>query len=106
MITIDDFRKLDLRIGTITAAERIEGSGKLLKLVVDLGDETRQIIAGIARHYEPESLIGKQVPVLANLEPRSLMGLESQGMIVCADVDGKPVLLHPDTSMPKGAKLT
>ncbi len=109
MVSIDDFRKLELKIGRITAAERIEGSDKLLKLMVDLGappaDGTRQIIAGIAKFYDPESLVGKQVPILTNLEPRILMGLESQGMIVCADVDGKPVLLHPDTNVPEGANL-
>ncbi|MBI2055519.1 MAG: methionine--tRNA ligase subunit beta [Candidatus Sungbacteria bacterium] len=106
MISLDDFRKLELKIGRITAAERIEGSDKLLKLTVDLGTETRQIIAGIAKHYEPSALIGKQVPVLANLEPRMLMGLESQGMIVCADEDGKPVLLHPDREVPNGGNLS
>lgn len=105
MVSIDDFRKLEMKIGRIQSAERIEGSDKLLKLTVDLGAETRQIIAGIAKWYEPEALVGKQVPVLANLEPRMLMGLESQGMIVCADVDGTPVLLHPDTSVPEGARL-
>lgn len=105
MISIEDFRKLELKIGTITAAERIEGSNKLLKLTVDLGTEARQIIAGIGKQREPSTLIGKQAPVLANLEPRAFMGLESQGMIVCADVDGKPVLLHPDNNVPEGARL-
>ncbi|MBI3305189.1 methionine--tRNA ligase [Candidatus Parcubacteria bacterium] len=110
MITIDDFKKLDLRIGTITAAERIEGSEKLLKLMVDLGAPPaggpRQIIAGIAKWYEPSTLIGKQVPVLANLESRQFMGLESQGMIVCANEDGKPVLLHPDREVLNGTVLS
>lgn len=110
MVSIDDFRKLDLKIGRITAAERIEGSEKLLKLMVDLGDPSaggpRQIIAGIAKFYDPESLVGKQVPVLANLEPRTLMGLESQGMIICVDDEGKPALLGPEHDVPIGARLT
>lgn len=106
MISIDDFRKLEMKIGRITAAESIAGSDKLLKLTVDLGPETRQIIAGIAKWYAPETLVGKQVPVLMNLEPRTFMGLESQGMIICVDVEGKPVLLHPDKEVTDGARLT
>lgn len=102
MITIDDFKKLDIRIGTIIAAERIEGADKLLKLEIDLGTEKRQVCAGLAQHYQPEQLIGKQIPFLANLEPRMLRGIESQGMILAADHEGKPVLLHPDTIIPNG----
>lgn len=94
-ITITDLQKCDIRIGKILAAERVEGSEKLLKLLVDLGEATpRQVLSGIAKVIEPEALVGKLVPVVTNLEPRAMMGLESQGMILCVD-DGGPVLLHP-----------
>ena len=103
-ITFEDFAKLDIRVGTILEAEAVEGADKILKLVVDLGDEKRTIAAGIAEFYTPEELIGKQVPVLTNLEPRTFRGVESQGMILAAD-DEKPILLHPDKQIPNGTKL-
>ena len=106
-ITIDDFVKLDLRVGTVVEAERVKKADKLLRIVVDLGFEKRQVVAGIAKVYEPESLIGRQVVVVANLAPRKLRGLESNGMIVAASVgpDDKPVLVgfHEDVS--DGARL-
>ncbi len=106
-ITIDDFVKLDLRVGTVVEAERVKKADKLLRIVVDLGFEKRQVVAGIAKVYEPESLIGRQVVVVANLAPRKLRGLESNGMIVAASVgpDDKPVLVgfHEDVS--NGARL-
>jgi|SRR3989338_9180842 len=96
MISIDDFKKLEMRTGKVLHAERIEGSEKLLKLNVDIGGEKRQIIAGIGQHYEPESLIGRMAVILANLEPRSIMGLESQGMMLAAS-DGETIaILSPD----------
>jgi len=105
VISFDDFKKLDIRIGTIIEAERVEGSDKLLKLQIDLGEEKRQIIAGLGKQYEPQDLVGRQIPILANLEPKMLMGLESQGMLLAADDDGKPVLLHPDKIVNNGAKV-
>ncbi len=108
-ISFEDFKKLDIRIGKIISAERVEGSDKLLKLEVDFGLSEagegikRQIIAGIGKAYEPESLIGKQCPFAYNLEPKSLKGLESQGMILCPSNDGAPVLLHPDKEIPPGS---
>ncbi len=105
IIDINEFAKLDLRIGKIENAERVEGSKKLIKLEVDVGDETRQLVAGIAEEYNPESLIGKLVPVLANLKPVKLMGVESQGMILAVDVNGKPILLHPDVEVPAGSRV-
>ena len=105
IIDINEFAKLDLRIGKIKNAERVEGSKKLIKLEVDVGDETRQLVAGIAEEYTPESLIGKLVPVLANLKPVKLMGVESQGMILAVDVNGKPILLHPDREVPAGSRV-
>ena len=110
MITYEDFAKLEIKIGTIISAERVEGSEKLLKLSVDLGEKSetglptgRQVIAGIAKSYEPESLIGKQVLVLINLEPRMIMSLESQGMILAADSPAGPVLLSPEKEVPSGS---
>jgi methionine--tRNA ligase beta chain len=107
-MTIDEFKNADLRVGEITAAERVEGSEKLLKLKVDLGEEeARQILSGIAKHYAPEDLIGKKVVIIANLEPRMLMGHESRGMLLAAHgEDEAPVLLLPDANVPPGAKIT
>ena len=88
---IDDFRRVDLRVAKVIEAAKVEGSKKLIKLVVDLGAEKRQIIAGLAEYYKPEDLVGKYVVVVANLQPKKMMGLESQGMLL-ATCD-KPVLL-------------
>ena len=103
MITFDDFRKLEIRIGKILSAEKIKGTDKLIKLKVDLGTEKRQLVAGIAEFFEPDYLIGKEIPVLMNLEPRTFKGIESQGMILAADVNGEPVLLHPGKEIPPGS---
>ena len=105
MITFDDFKKLDIRVGKIVAAEKVMGTDKLLKLEIDLGVEKRQLVAGIAESYLPEQLIGREVPVLVNLEPRSIRGIESQGMVLAASVDGRPVLLHPDSDVPPGSSI-
>ncbi|AEA11797.1 methionyl-tRNA synthetase, beta subunit [Thermoproteus uzoniensis 768-20] len=91
LISIDDFKKIELKVGKVLEAQRIEGSKKLIRLVVDLGSEKRQIVAGLAEHYAPEALVGKYVIVVANLQPRRLMGYESQGMLL-ATCD-KPTLL-------------
>ena len=102
-INITDLQKCEIKIGKVLSAERIEGSEKLLKLSVDLGEaEPRTILSGIAKVVEPEALVGKLVPVVANLEPREMMGLVSQGMILCAD-DGGPVLLHPAKDVAPGS---
>src|SRR3990167_5062734 len=106
MASIDDFQKLAIKIGTIRSAEKVEGSSKLLKLDIDLGHEKRQVLAGIGEKYDPEDLKGKQIPILANLEPRMMMGLESQGMILAADVNGEPFLLHPDSLVANGSKIS
>ncbi len=106
MITIEDFSKLDIRIGTIISAEKIPEADKLLKLQVDMGDEERQIMAGIAEYYpDPNEIIGRQIPIIVNLEPRMLRGYESQGMMVAAGTDEKAVLLHPGEKVPNGSKL-
>jgi len=104
-INFEEFQKIDLRVGKIIEAEKIEGTDKLLKLKVDLGEEKRQLVAGIAKFYQPEDLIGKEIVVVANLEPKTLRGVESQGMLLAADVEGKPVLLKPDQEVPPGTKI-
>ena len=104
MITFDDFKKLEIKIGKVVSAEKIPEADKLIRLVIDLGAERRQIIAGIAEIIDnPEKLVGKEMPVLVNLEPRKLRGYESQGMILAADVEGRPVLLHPENEVPPGS---
>jgi len=106
-ITIDDFAKVELRVALVKVAERVKGADKLLRLEVDLGTETRQIVAGIAKAYDPEKLIGRKVVIVANLAPRKLRGLESQGMIVAASLgdDGVPVLAGFLEDVPVGARL-
>ena len=101
-ISFDDFKKIEIRIGKILSAERVENSHKLLKLQVDFGTEQRQILAGIAKFYEPEALIGKLCPFAFNLAPKMMGDIESQGMILCAD-NGEPVLLHPDKDILPGS---
>ena len=106
-ITIDDFAKVELRVGQIKSAERIQGADKLLKLMVDIGDEVRQILAGIAMGYAPEELVGRKVVVATNLAPRKMRGLESNGMLLAASAgaDGKPVLCTFAEEIPVGAKV-
>ena len=109
-ISIDDFSKVELKVGLIKSAERIEGT-RLLKLIVDLGSEERQIISGIAEYYSPEQLIGKKVIVVANLKPKMIRGFESQGMILAAGCKGdedkgiKPTLLTVDGDVPPGTRV-
>ena len=106
-ITIDDFAKVELRVGQVQVAERVKGADRLLRLEVNIGDEVRQIVAGIAEAYEPEKLIGRKVVIVANLQPRKLRGLESNGMIVAASLGekGKPVLAGFLEDVEIGARL-
>ncbi|OGZ46599.1 MAG: methionine--tRNA ligase subunit beta [Candidatus Ryanbacteria bacterium RIFCSPHIGHO2_02_FULL_45_13b] len=106
-VSYDNFSKLDLRVARVANAERVSGSEKLLRLEVDMGDgTTRQIIAGIGKAYTPETLTGKEIIVVANLEPRMLMGLESQGMLLAArDAEGMPVLLSTEKDTSPGSKI-
>src|SRR5262249_40370101 len=107
-IGIEDFIKVELRVGEIKTAERLPKSDKLLRFTIDLGEaQPRQILAGIAQYYEPEKLIGRKVIVVANLAPRKLRGFESQGMILAASVgeEGRPVLAGFLEEVPIGAKL-
>ena len=105
-ITIDDFAKVDLRVAVIKHAEKVKGADKLLRLEVDLGFEQRQIVAGIALAYEPEKLIGRKIVIVANLAPRKLRGLESNGMLLAASLEGGvPVLAGFHEETPIGARL-
>lgn len=106
-ISIDEFKKLDARIGVVLAAEAVEGSEKLIKLTLDFKEETpRQILSGIKQWYTPESLIGKRMLFVINLAPRSMMGLESQGMLMAVDgIDGAPVFLVPEQEVLPGARV-
>lgn len=104
-IDIKEFERLDIRVGKIVKAERVPRTTKLLRLEVDIGDEVRQLVAGIANEYSPEELIGKFIIVLANLKPKVIRGIVSQGMLLAADVNGKPVLLTTDKPVPPGSKV-
>ena len=106
MISFEDFKKLDIRIGKIISAERIPDSDKLVKMQVDFGVEQRQILAGIAE-FVPDlaPLVGKEMPFIVNLEPRKMRGFESQGMMLAADTDGRPILLHPAEDLPPGSMV-
>lgn len=122
-VNIEDFKKLEIKIGKIIAAEKVEGAGKLLKLQVDFGSAKqnsneqelsledqekptkmiRQIVSGIAEYYSPEFLIGKEFPFIINLEPRIIRGTKSQRMILAVDVEGEPILINPDKEVPPGS---
>ncbi|MGC9105907.1 MAG: methionine--tRNA ligase subunit beta [Thermoprotei archaeon] len=105
-VSIEDFQKLDVRVGVVKSAERIEGT-KLLRLIVDVGGQERQIISGIAPWYAPEQLVGKKVVVLANLKPKKIRGFESQGMILAAGCEEgqRPFILTVDGEAPSGSKV-
>jgi len=103
MITYDDFKKLDIRIAKILNAIRIENSDKLIKLQISLGDTERQIVAGIGKYYQPEELIGKLIVVVSNLEPKKLLGEESNGMLLAASNEEGLALLVPDKDITPGS---
>lgn len=107
-IQFDDFAKVDLRVATVLSAEPHPNADKLLVLQVDLGDEKRQILAGVRAHYDPAALVGRQIVIVANLAPRTMRGLESQGMLLAAGDDDRATLglLMPDKPMPAGAKVS
>ncbi len=103
MINFEDFQKVEIQIGTIIEAVSVENSEKLLKLTVDFGEEKRQVLSGIAKFYSPEDLLNKQFPFVTNLEPRQIMGLESQAMILAAGDEAS--LLQPIRNVPNGTKI-
>jgi len=104
-ITIDDFRKIELKVATIKSAEAHPNADKLLVLQIDLGGEQRQICAGIRNHYTPEELVGKQIVVVANLETAQLRGMESQGMVLAASDQGRVIIMTPEKSVQAGAQV-
>jgi methionyl-tRNA synthetase len=107
LLTIDQFFKTKLVVGTIREAEQVPKSKKLIRLMVDLGEDTlRQLVAGIAERYRAEDLVGRQIVVVSNLKPAKLMGVESQGMLLAANVEGAPFLLSPDSEVPPGTAVS
>jgi methionine--tRNA ligase beta chain len=106
MINFEDFEKVDLRLAKIVSVERVEGSDKLLKIEARMGEEARQIIAGIGKSYSPEELVDKTLVIVANLEPRTMMGLESQAMILAVKDENGLSLIVPEKDMASGLKLS
>ena len=104
-IGIEDFVKVQMRVGQVIEAEKVAGSRKLIRMRVDLGTEVRQVVAGSAEAYEPASLLNRKVVIVANLKPARLMGIESNGMVVAASIGGKPVLATFTEDVPNGALL-
>ena len=105
MISIDQFKEVQLRVATVLAAEPHPNADRLVVLQIDLGDEKRQLVAGIRAHYAPEALVGRQIVVVANLAPAKLRGVESQGMLLAASDGDRVVLLRPDEAVAPGATV-
>lgn len=104
MITFDDFKKLEIRIGKVVSVEKVPDADNLLKFMFDVGSEQRQIMAGMAEFFpDPSVLVGKEMPILMNIEPRAFRGYDSHGMIMAADKDGHPILLHPEREITPGS---
>jgi methionyl-tRNA synthetase len=106
VIDIKDFSRIDLRVGVIEEAERVEKSNKLIRLIVNDGDGKRQLVAGIGEHYEPGTLVGTRIVFVANLKPAKLMGVESQGMLLAAQKDNTMALVRPDSDIAAGASVS
>lgn len=104
-ITYDDFKKIDLRVGKVVKIERIKGMTKVMKALVDLGSEKRELIVGGAEFYEPDYFTNKTVIVVANLEPKKIAGITSNGMLLAADVNGKPIWLTVAEDTPVGSRV-
>ncbi|MBI1985049.1 MAG: methionine--tRNA ligase [Candidatus Wildermuthbacteria bacterium] len=105
IVSLADLQKLDIRIGKVLHAERIADTNKLIRLEIDFGVETRQVITGMAEFFEPSHFIGKEIPVIVNLSPRNIQGIESQGMILAVEAAGRPVLLYPEQEVPPGSMV-
>jgi methionyl-tRNA synthetase len=104
-VSIDEFAKLELRVAEVVAAENVAKSRKLLKLTVRVGEETRTVVAGVAEHYAPADLVGRKVVIVANLAPATLMGIESNGMVLAASHEGTLSLLTLDKELPAGSRV-
>jgi tRNA-binding protein len=105
MATYDDFAKLDIRVAKIIEVEKIPGKSKIIKGVIDLGEEKRQVIIGGAEYYQPEELVNKKVIVISNLEPRKIAGVESNAMLLAADLNDRPFWLTVNEDVPLGTKI-
>ncbi|HIE24217.1 MAG TPA: methionine--tRNA ligase subunit beta [Candidatus Korarchaeota archaeon] len=106
-ISFEEFKKMDIRIGKVVHAEKVLGTDRLIRLEVDLGKEKRQLVAGIGEQYSPEDLVGLEIVVLANLKPKKIRGLLSEGMLLAAVLEGhEPVLLIPDKEVPPGTPVS
>jgi methionyl-tRNA synthetase len=107
VVTYDEFAEIELKVAQIITAERVPKSDKLLKLMIDIGEQSpRQLLAGIAQHYAPETLVGKKVVVVANLKPRKMMGLESNGMVLAASGEKELFVLSIDGDLPPGSRVS
>ncbi len=104
-ITYDEFKRLDIRVGVVVSAESIKGKSKVMKALVDIGGERRELVVGGAEYYRPEDMVGRRVIVLANLEPKKIAGITSHGMLLAADVNGRPYWLTVDGDAPAGSKV-
>jgi methionyl-tRNA synthetase len=104
-ISIEQFFELDLRVAKILSAERVPNTDKLLKMTVDVGDEQRQLVAGIAQAYEVDALVGKTIVVVANLQPARIRGVESKGMLLAADLGGRPIVATFEEEIPPGTRV-
>mgnify|MGYP001147831902 CR=1 FL=1 len=106
-ISIDDFAKVELKTAEVLEVEKVEGADKLLKLQIKVGEENRQIVAGIAEHYSPEELVGKKIVVVANLKPAVIRGVESNGMLLAVSTKDSVILVTPeDTDLPSGLRIS
>lgn len=105
MVNLEDLQKLDIRIAKVLEAERVPDTDKLLKMKVDIGTEQRTIVSGIALSYSPEDMIGREIVVIVNLEPRTIKGIESQGMLFATKEEGRVVLLKPDSEVTPGSSI-
>jgi methionine--tRNA ligase beta chain len=106
MVTIEDFNQLDIRIGRVLSVEKIPRADRLLRFTFDVGDEQRDIVAGMAEFFSDlAALEGKEMPLLLNIKPKTFRGHTSHGMIIAADVDGRPVLLHPEREVAPGSRV-
>ena len=106
-ISIDDFAKVELKTAEVLEVEKVEGAAKLLKLQIKIGEENRQIVAGIAEHYSPEELVGKKIVVVANLKPAVIRGVESNGMLLAVSTKDSVILVTPeDTDVPSGLRIS
>lgn len=104
-ITYDEFKRLDIRVGVVVSAESIKGKSKVMKALVDIGGERRELVVGGAEYYRPEDMVGRRVIVLANLEPKKIAGITSHGMLLAADFNGRPYWLTVDGDAPAGSKV-